>query len=232
MGHNPPPKKFIRDFDGLLSEIGLNYVYTDDGLIDWRKMVNPTYLVPNKRLTDETDITKLDDSKLLITLAGIRWLAQIRGYTYLDFIPKHTSDTFVSTKCVMLWLPNYEWSNREVWFAGEADASPENTEGFGMKYLTATAENRAFTRCVRNFLNIRVVGEEEVTATVSDATPANGSPTPVAILGAEMKKKGVSFDDIKAKLVEEKFEGIENIKSIDELPTAQVFKLIERLKKV
>ena len=76
-------KKIDRNEDGLIN--GVDYVFTDDGLIDWRKMVKPEHLVPNKDRTSETDVTKLKDYQLIILLGGIKELAQIRGYTDVKY---------------------------------------------------------------------------------------------------------------------------------------------------
>ena len=62
-------KKIDRNKDGLIN--GVDYVFTEDGLIDWRKMVKPEHLVPNKDRTSETDVTKLKDYQLIILLGGI-----------------------------------------------------------------------------------------------------------------------------------------------------------------
>ena len=59
-----------RDSNGLLE--GVDYVFTEDGLIDWRKMVKTEYLVSNRDRTSETDVTKLTDAQLIILLGGIK----------------------------------------------------------------------------------------------------------------------------------------------------------------
>ena len=50
-------------------------------------------------------------------------------------------------------------------FSAIGDASPNNTESFARFYLGPIAENRAFVRCVRNFLKINVVAQEELGST-------------------------------------------------------------------
>src|SRR5436190_1798662 len=75
-----PPKLLPRNYYGLICDGSVNYVYNTEGFVDWRKLVQQKYLVTNKQRTQETDVTKLEDKDLLILLAGIRYLAQIRGY--------------------------------------------------------------------------------------------------------------------------------------------------------
>ena len=67
----PKIKKIERDENGLLSNT--DYIFTDDGLIDWRKMIKAEYLVANKDSSKgETDVTKLKDWQLIILLGGIK----------------------------------------------------------------------------------------------------------------------------------------------------------------
>ena len=47
-----------------------------------------------------------------------------------------------------------------------------------------------------------------------------------------MKDKGVTFEQIKGKLVKEKYEDAEELKSVNDLPKFKMFELVERLKKV
>ena len=90
-------KRNKRDSEGLLENI--EYSYKEDGSIDWRKMVKNDYLVPNKQKTSETDVSKLDDSKILILLAGIKELAQIRGFKSVKYTVSHADMEYVCVTC-------------------------------------------------------------------------------------------------------------------------------------
>ena len=57
-----PPKLFTRNELGLLEDPSIPYEFNEDGSVNWRKMIKPEYLVSNKQSTDETDVSKLDDS--------------------------------------------------------------------------------------------------------------------------------------------------------------------------
>lgn len=229
--YQDPPFKLTRNSLGLIADDSVTYVYNEDGTVNWRKMVKEKYLVPNKQLTEEKDITKLDDSKLLITLGGIRNLALVRGFLSVEYNPIISGDTYVLTSCHITWIPCYETSYNSISFEALADASPDNTVGFGMRYLAATAENRSFVRCVRNFLNINVVGEEEVSALPLGAVSESAidNPTPTNILKDLMAKKKVSFDDIKAKLIDDKVEGAENYNSVDDMSQVKIFEFIKKI---
>ena len=153
-------KQIKRDDDGLIK--GLDYALTEDGLIDWRKMVKHEFLVANRDRTSESDVSKLEDNQLLILLGGIKELAQIRGYSNVQYSVQTPSSDYVVATCSITWTPNYETEGREVTFSAIGDASPDNTKSFARFFLGPIAENRAFVRCVRNFLKINIVGQDEM----------------------------------------------------------------------
>ncbi len=230
-------KKIDRNEDGLIN--GVDYLFTEDGLIDWRKMVKPEHLVPNKDRTSETDVTKLKDYQLIILLGGIKELAQIRGYTDVTYNVTSPSSDYVVATCTITWKPNYETEGESVVFSAIGDASPHNTNSFARNFLGPIAENRAFVRCVRNFLKINIVGKEELggadappTATNTSMVTADTSMDPRSMLQTVMNEKGVSFEKVKAKLVAEGFDGAEDLSGLEQIPKLKAFELIERLKKV
>ena len=224
-------KKIDRNEDGLIN--GVDYLFTEDGLIDWRKMVKPEHLVPNKDRTSETDVTKLKDNQLIILLGGIKDLAQIRGYTDVRYDVVSPSPNYVVATCSITWKPNYETEGEEVTFSSIGDASHENTKSFAKLYLGPIAENRAFVRCVRNFLKINIVSAEELgdTKFVPETSTENKSD-PYNVLENVMKDKGVTFDKLKGRLVNEKYEKAESINTLEDIPKVKVFELIERMKKI
>ena len=229
-------KTIKRDANGLLSDV--DYVFNESGLIDWRKMIKSEYLVPNKDRTNETDVTKLKDYQLIILLGGIKELAQIRGYTSITYDVVSPSSDYVAATCRISWKPNYETEGEEVVFSAIGDASPNNTSGFGQAFLAACAENRAFVRCVRNFLRINIVAQEELSGSnkaasftannQSDLTPQSD---PHSLLNKVMKEKGIPFDVLKKKLTDESFEGASDLEDISGISKSKVFELIERIKK-
>jgi hypothetical protein len=131
-------------------------------------------------------------------------------------------------------LPNYETNGKEIVFESLADASTSNTKSFARFFLAAIAENRAFVRCVRNFLKINIVSQEELgDVKVLDEAVAVENPTsPHNLLEKIMKDKGINFETLKERLVKEKFEKVDDIKAISDIPKAKIFELIERIKKI
>jgi len=230
-----PPKLVTRNQYGLIEDQTLNYIFNDDGTINWRKMVKTEHLVPNRQKTQETDVSKLQDKDLLILLGGIKELAQIRGYTSVEYKVVAASESYFATSCKITWLPNYETGGKEIVFESLADASVNNTKSFARFFLAAIAENRAFVRCVRNFLKINIVSQEELgdAKLLDDSSSVNENPTsPQSLLEKVMKEKGVNFDTLKKRLIKEKFENAENLSSITDISKVKIFELIDRLKKV
>ena len=211
----------------------MKYVFNDDGLVDWRKMVKQEFLVPNRQRTKEVDVSKMEDKDLLILLGGIKELAQIRGYTSLEYDVKSPSPDYVVATCKITWLPNFETEGNEVTFSAIGDASSNNTQSFAKFFLGPIAENRAFVRCVRNFLRINIVGQDEMgNVKVMDEPSPENSSDPRHLLSNVMKEKSVSFELVKKKLIKEKFENAEHFSAIEDIPKYKIFELIERLKKV
>ena len=223
-----------RNDDGLLENV--DYIFDEDGMVDWRKMVKTEHLVNNRQKTKETDVTKLKDNELLILLAGIKELAQFRGYTDVSYDVTAPSSDYVVATCSITWVPNFETEGREVTFSAIGDASPNNTNSFARYFLGPIAENRAFVRCVRNFLKINIVGNDEVPAgnfvqPEENLTSEENLSNPTTILENLMSSKGVSFDKIKEKLLEEGEDKAKDYTSVSDIPRLKTFELIERIKK-
>ena len=168
-------------------------------------------------------------------------LAQIRGFTNVKYDVKCPSSDYVVATCSIDWIPNFETENKPVTFSAIGDASPMNTNSFVSIYLGATAENRAFVRCVRNFLKINIVAADELGAKGAAAaalqqdtqSAVKGSDlNPKDVLSSLMQEKGISFDSVKKRLKEEGYEPMDKLNEVGDIPNIKTFELIERLKKV
>jgi hypothetical protein len=228
-------KSFLRDEDGLIGGGLVNYVFNEDGTVNWRKMVKPEYLVPNRQRTKETDVSKLEDKDLLILLGGIKELAQIRGFSDVTYRIAAPSPEYVVMTCKIQWIPNFETGGKEIGFSAVGDASPFNTNSFAKIFLGPIAENRSFVRCVRNFLKINIVSQEEMgnvkLPEESPSQPQENIADPKIKLEKLMTEKDIPFSAVKKKLIEEKVDGASEFNSIQDVPRLQVFELIERLQK-
>ena len=222
-----------RGTDGLIS--GVDYVFNEDGAIDWRAMVKAQYLVPDRNKTQETDVTLLPDSQLIILLGGIKELAQIRGYTSVKYAVKCPSPEYVVATCSIDWVPNYETEGHVITFSAIGDASPNNTKSFAKNFLGPIAENRAFVRCVRNFLKINIVSQEELPENKANQTypeQRQAAVGPHSLLESAMREKKVTLANVKKRLEDEDYDGATDISTISDIPKVKVFELIERIKKV
>jgi hypothetical protein len=231
--------KFKRDVNGLLECV--NYIFHPDNTINWRAMINKEYLVPNrdafKNQKDvnlkEIDISILPDNQLLILLAGIKELAQIRGYTNVNYEVIQAQPDYVAVKCTINWIANYETSQKEVSFSALADAHLDNTKDFAKNFLMAIAENRAFIRTVRSFLKINIVGNDEMGKTTqvdTEIEPNTLVTQPVALLEKTMEEHNLTFEQIKERAVQKEMQNAESWTSIQDISPLCMFTIISGIK--
>ena len=231
--------KFKRDVNGLLECV--DYTFNQDNTINWRAMINKEHLVPNrdafKNQKDvnlkEIDITTLADNQLLILLAGIKELAQIRGYINVNYDVIQAQPDYVAVKCTINWIANYETGMQAVSFSALADAHLDNTKDFAKNFLMAIAENRAFIRAVRSFLKINIVGNDEIGKTTqvdSEVEPNTLITQPIALLEKTMEEYNITFSQIKERAIQKNMNGSENWVEIKDIPPLSMFTIISGIK--
>lgn len=208
-GYENGPLKLQRDEYGLLKNV--DYKFTEVGYVDWRAMIDPKFLYPNKdyfvarNLPVPDSIDGLEDGQLLIQLGGIKELARLRGILKVKYEISHVSDEHVSAQCVINWLPNYE--NKEgCVYPSTANATLENTNGFGGKFLETIAENRSFVRAVRNFLNIHIVGADEIDKSSGKVVEVENDGPSTIIPHKALEKQAInagfsSYEDFRQKFL-------------------------------
>ena len=248
--------KYSRGKDGLIKSV--EYEYNEDGSVNWRAMVDPKHLFPNKSWFEArnkavpTSVDGLQDYQLLIKLAGIKELAKLRGYNSVRYNVIKCEKDHVSIKCEISWIPNFENPVSEsdfipasTHFEDVANATTDNTSSFATKFLETIAANRAFVRCVRNFLNVHIVGDDEIDK--SNGTPQHPETeevepikklTPNGVLEslASSKLKCASYTDFKDKLRElwtigvYKNESAKDWGTYDDIPAKEARLLINIIK--
>jgi hypothetical protein len=160
------PGRFKRNQFGLLDHV--DYTFAEDGSVNWRSMIKDEHLFPNRSWFDlrKKDVPRtidgLGDHQLLIKLSGIKELAKLRGFCDVSYEVVKCQPDHVAVICRIKFLPNYETGGKVVEFQDMANATLDNTSSFATKFLETIACNRAFVRCVRNFLNVHIVGDDEI----------------------------------------------------------------------
>ena len=204
------PDIWKRNEHGLLESI--EYIFNEDGSVNWRAMINPEHLYPNKdwfemrKMPVPESIEGLDDSQLLIKLGGIKEIAKLRGMKSIHYQIEESSDERVVVRCSIDWVENYENPHGE-WgcsFSSIANATIHNTNGFAAKFLECIAENRSFVRTVRNFLGIHIVGADEIDSSKNKSpivTPSSSAGAKdISPQGILKEKSGVDFNSFKESL--------------------------------
>ena len=193
------PSSFIRDDNGLLKNI--QYKFSEDGSVDWRVMIKDEHLFPNRSWFDlrkkdcPRSIEGLADHQLLIKLSGIKELARLRGFKSITYDFVKCEIDHVAVTCSMEFFGNYETNGNPVVFQDSANATIDNTNSFAKKFLETIACNRAFVRCVRNFLNVHIVGDDEIDKSDNKKQTQSGTNdlSPLGFLKKELKEShGVS----------------------------------------
>lgn len=201
------PSLYARDENGLLKNV--QYVFNEDGSVNWRAMIKEEHLFPNRGWFESrgrdcpSNIDGLEDHQLLIKLGGIKELAKLRGFSDVSYDVQKCQQDHVAVTCQINFVENYE-TGRCISFQDMANATLNNTSSFATKFLETIACNRAFVRAVRNFLNVHIVGDDEIDK--SNGTKPHGeasvSLSPSSILQkTAYSKLGVDdFDAFKEKL--------------------------------
>ena len=232
------------------------FKYNDNGTINWRAMVKPEYLYPNKDWFElrnkpvPESIEGLADNQLLIKLGGLKELAKLRGYESVSYEVVKCDRDYVVVKCKISWKVLLDESSppkiQEDYcvFEDMANATLENTNDFCAKFLETIATNRAFVRCVRNYLGINIVGDDEIDKSKNKVSSYEGAEstivniTPQGLLKKLAKDKlgHESFEDFKTflrKLWSEKLWQNENVsdwKDFADVPAKECRKLTPLIK--
>ena len=232
---------------GLLE--GVEYQYNEDGSINWRAMIAAEHLYPNKGWFEARNkpmpnsVEGLEDIQLLIKLSGIKELAKLRGFTKVSYEIIKCELDHVAVKCAIHWSGNYESQGEPIYFEDVANATSYNTSNFAQKFLETIAVNRAFVRCVRNFLNIHIVGADEIdtsngkkTAPPQQKEIASYGPLTTLMAHLQLNDTEEDFDQFKGILrsawKNKKYqnEDAKEWTGWSDIPTKEVVKLIKILK--
>lgn len=239
----------LRDERGLLK--GVEYKFKENGMVDWRAMVLPEHIALNRDVFKKKGIDlaslppekieelkkEASDKEVFLLLAGVKHLAELRGFTSVIQTPLPVESRAICS-CQISWIPSFESEFRAITFSDVGGASLENTNGFGQKYLDSIAANRAFVRAVRNFLKIEIVASDEVGSAADfneeSSSSISSAHQPHVILAAQLEKESLSFDKFKSMLLSSPKEKdnlieINSWKKIEDIPPARAINFVQRL---
>ena len=126
------PDLYKRDEHGLLENV--DYMFNEDGSVNWRAMIKPEFLYPNRDWFNyrnkpvPNSSEGLADNQLLIMLGGIKELARLRGFENVSFEVDNVSESYVVASCEILWSPNYESGKQRIAYQDVANATLDNTD--------------------------------------------------------------------------------------------------------
>jgi hypothetical protein len=206
---------FKRNESGLIE--GIEYAYTENGLIDWAKMLKKEHLFVLReneskvletygKPSRELDLTQIDRKYVCILLSGIRYLAYLRGFTKVSQQVNHVHSSgsavlSCTCTCTIDWMPNFESSNLAVSYSDVAGANGQNVDGFSAKYIESIAANRAYVRAVRGFLNVAIVAKDEIGGAQNQIPEAEPIGNDVhAALQSKLNQKKWTLDMLKKAL--------------------------------
>jgi hypothetical protein len=185
------------------------FIFNENDTINWRAMVNPEFLYPNKEWFENRNkpvpdsVEGLEDNQLLIKLGGIKHLAKLRGYTSVSYDVVRAERDYVVVKCKIAWKaltaqqPSMLVLEDPCLFEDMANATLENTNDFCAKFLETIATNRAFVRCVRNYLGINIVGDDEIDKSRNKAIVYENVETSIVNITPQALLKKLSSDKLK-----------------------------------
>jgi len=236
---SPPPLEndgLRRNSYGLPDNI--SYEIDDLGFINYRKLIPQEFLVPNRQIFQKKDmivpktVEGLDDNQILVLLAGWRWLARVRGFKSVTHEILSASNDAVLGKTTVCWRGNFETNYEDICFSALATASINNTTGFGQYYLAEMAENRGFSRAVRGFLNISLVGADEI-ADIKEKQPVQEfkMTEPHGVLQKKLSERGKSFEKFKSEWLKLGHDEAGDWDVIEDIPIKDVWTILEMIKK-
>lgn len=232
-----PPFSLERNEYGLLKHI--NYEFDNLGFVNYRKLIPEEFLVPNRDYFQklEKEIPKtiegLEDNQILVKLAGWKWLTKVRGYNSIIHEVIESKPESVIVKTTICWIPNYETGNVIICFSALANASMMNTFNFAQNYLPEIAENRGLSRATRGFLNISVVGMDEIgPSQKTEQEKVEFKPTqPHGVLQKKLEDRNKSFEKFKMEWIKLGHLEAEEWTEIQDIPIQDVWTILDAMKK-
>lgn len=233
----------LEDKESLWAHV--EHARDERGFVDWKSLIDPKHIVLNTETvlkkgialdnmsSEEIEEYKASapESDLLIKLAGFKDLMKLRGY--IDAYPEvlFANDEKVIIRYVIVWLPNFETRHKAVKTAAVASASVKTTTGKFQNFLETIAENRALVRCVKNFLNIHILGQDELPIEDNIQYVSSGDdPSVYSQIKEVLKQNNYSFEQLKKSMIKKNLPGAESLKKIEDIDPSVALIVLKMLK--
>ena len=214
----------------------------------WASMIPKEFIVLNKDALgrkginiddlDESEIEEFlegpDESLKLIRLQGFKEVLAIHGYSSLNSEMVHWSENNVVIKYTIECRDENNIVTKSV--SAIASSNTQTTSGIFRHYMETIAENRAFTRAVKNLLCIETLGqfevkmEGEVQYVDRGVEESSRGTKPADALKNYMQKKKRSFAQLKSWM---KPQGLDagDASSVEDLRPVTVLAILSLIKK-
>lgn len=230
----------LYNFQGYIDEV--EYKYDKYGFISWKEMIPEEFIVLNRAAyeAEGRDITLLNEealqeeiknapeNKKLIKLGGFKYLARLRGIKSQTYSLAFRNNEMASVSCEIEFTPNSE-NIFGLKMSTLAQASLENVNGEYAKYLDVIASNRAFIRCVREALNILILGQDEIPDDKGRVTSLKPG-SPLDLIKKKVAEKSLDFSTLIGMLKESDISVKDEWVNLDSLPTPIILTALKLIK--
>lgn len=182
----------------------------EQGLVEWRKIVSPQNILLNRKAfaakgidADALSEEEVDeyraaakDEELLISLMGLRELADKRGVKSVNTVLESHDKDWTIARCSVEFLPNEE-EPEGITYSDLGDCHIQNVSPDFATRMGALAANCAFSRAVRAYFRIKAIGFEEINPFEKvEIAATDGRPN--GLLQKKLADKGIDFASFKA----------------------------------
>lgn len=233
-------RKSLFNFQGYVE--GIEYKHDKYGFISWKEMIPEEFIVLNRAAYEaegkditlfneealQDEIKNAPENKKLIKLGGFKYLARLRGIKSQTYSLAFRNNEMASVSCEIEFTPNSE-NIFGLKMSTLAQASLENVNGEYAKYLDVIASNRAFIRCVREALNILILGQDEIPEDKGRVTALKPG-SPLDLIKKKVTEKSIDFAKLLSMLSASDISVKDEWVNLDSLPTPIILTALKLIK--
>jgi len=185
----------------------------ENGLLDWRKVVDQNHLFLNPHyfaskgigIEDKSpeEIEELEasapDEAWLIKLQGWNQLAEARGVKEIRYAVQYRDHETSVVYCEMKLFPNEE-EKEEVVISGIGTAGFQSVTADFLPFMDTIGSNRAKIKALRSYFGIESLGSDELNP--NEKVQVKSPPNLYKMLEEVMKEKGIETSDLRSLMLE------------------------------